>query len=171
MSGCSHERDVLDLVAIGQWPDRADVALRTHVTDCASCTQLAAVADAVREWGAEGLVPHPPDASVVWYRAQRRARESAARAASRPVWLAQVLAATVLAVAIVWIGPGVAWYQDLWQSARAAFPAMPTMASLSVEMPTWSPAAGWGRVALLVVGALAVLGTAIVGALKLADDQ
>ena len=128
VSGCSHERDVLDLVAIGQWPDRADAALRTHVTDCASCTELAAVADAVRAWGEEGLVPRPPDASVVWHRAQRRARESAARAASRPVWVAQVLAATVFAFAIVWIGPGVTWYQDLWQSARAAFPAMPSMA-------------------------------------------
>ncbi len=171
VSGCSHERDVLDLVAIGQWPDRADAALRTHVTDCASCTELAAVADAVRAWGEEGLVPRPPDASVVWHRAQRRARESAARTASRPVWVAQAAAVVVFVVAVVWIGPGAAWYQDLWRSALASVPTGPSMASLSVALPTWSPAGGWGRVALLVVGALAVLGSAIVGALKLADDQ
>lgn len=170
LTGCSHEREVLDLVAIGQWPARADAALRAHVDSCASCAELASVADAVREWGDAVAVPRLPDASAVWHRAQRRARESAARAASRPVWVAQAAAVAVFVVALVWMGPGWSWYQSVGQSAVAAVPTMPSL-SATVDAPSWTPEAGWGRVGLIALAAVAVVGSIIFGAVKLADDQ
>ena len=45
---CPCERDVLDLVAIGQWPSRADEALRAHVAACATCAEVASIAAVVR---------------------------------------------------------------------------------------------------------------------------
>jgi len=157
---CPCERDVLDLVAIGQWPSRADETLRAHVAACATCAEVAVVAAAVREWADEADNPQPvkvPDASVVWYRAQVRARQEATRRASRPVLVAQLVALVAVVIAAVWIGPEL---------------------SLSVSMPDlsgWWPSLpgseqfGWiGWAALAAVGASILLGSI---ALLLTADQ
>lgn len=130
---CLHERDVLDLVAVGQWPARADAALRTHVTTCASCTEVAAVAVAVREWDEAGPAVHVPDASVVWFRAQMRAREEALRKASRPVLVAQLAAVVVVLAAVAWVGPGWSWLTSSWPDWS---PSVPTF---SVDIQAWWP--------------------------------
>ena len=72
---CPCESEVLGLVSMGQWPARADAALRAHVDDCDVCGDLAAAAAAILEL--RDAPEHPvsvPDASVVWYRAQIHAR-------------------------------------------------------------------------------------------------
>ena len=38
---CQFEEQVLAAVASGDWPDRADQALRAHVTECSTCADLA----------------------------------------------------------------------------------------------------------------------------------
>jgi hypothetical protein len=103
---CPRERDVLDLVAIGRWPDRADHELVAHVARCASCADLAAVAVAVADLRDEEARPRVPDAALVWHRAQIRARADAARLAARPLLLAQAagLAALVVLLTIWWAG-------------------------------------------------------------------
>jgi hypothetical protein len=99
---CLHESDVLDLVAIGQWPARADETLRAHVAGCGVCRDLAAVAAAVGGLADQTrLATRVPDASVVWLRARLRARHESARRAARPVLFAQILGALVAVAVLV----------------------------------------------------------------------
>ena len=97
---CLRAEDVLDALSARQWPDRCGGGLRAHVAGCATCTDLVQVAAALlgdRElaWR-EARVP---PSSVVWWRAQLRAREDAARTAARPLAFIQGIAATVA----VWV--------------------------------------------------------------------
>ena len=96
MCECDREQDELDAIAAGRWPERCNDSLRAHVNACGVCADLADVAGAVvddREtpWS-EG---HIPSAGIVWWRAQLRAREEAARAAGRPVAFIQGVAGSV----------------------------------------------------------------------------
>jgi hypothetical protein len=144
---CACERDVLDLVAIGQWPSRADEALRAHVAACTTCAEVAAVAAAVREWADDSDTAEPvkvPDASVVWYRAQVRAREEATRRASRPVLVAQLVALVAVVVAAVWIGPELsfslsipdlaAWWPELPRPEQFGWLGWATVAAVGVSI-------------------------------------
>jgi hypothetical protein len=93
-SECLREPDVVDAVRSGQWPDRGEPGLRTHVESCAVCAEVAAVAlalHAAREnaWCAVRV----PTAAHVWWRAQRRARQEAVRAAERPMTIVEGVAA------------------------------------------------------------------------------
>ena len=151
---CAHERDVLDLVAIGQWPARADEALRAHVAACGTCAEVAAVAAAVRDWadGADAVVPAiVPDASVVWYRAQVRAREEATRRASRPVLVAQLVALVAVVMAAVWIGPEL--------SLSLSMPMMPDLSGWWPSLPSQEQFGWLGWAALAAVGASILLGS------------
>jgi len=157
---CACERDVLDLVAIGQWPSRADETLRAHVAACATCAEVAAVAAAVREWADETDNPQPvkvPDASVVWYRAQVRARQEATRRASRPVLVAQLVALVAVVIAAVWIGPELSLSVSM-PDLSGWWPSLP-----GSEQFSWL---GWAVVA--AVGASILLGSI---ALLLTADQ
>lgn len=153
---CPYERDVLDLVAIGQWPGRADAILRTHAQACATCAEVAAVAAAVREWADEPAPVVVPDASVVWYLAQVRAREDAARRASLPVLAAQLVAVATVILAVITIGPSAEWYVSLLPDF--SLPAVTVPAVNIPAVSTWSWLA-WGTVAavvtLLLAGGLA----------------
>ncbi|HVW03566.1 MAG TPA: hypothetical protein VHB78_01100 [Vicinamibacterales bacterium] len=140
---CPRETDVLDLVAIGQWPARADAGLRAHVAACASCTDLASVAMAVvdaRDTGAARV--RVPDASLVWFRAQLRAREEATRRAARPLWVAQMAALGVAAIALaLWSGGLMDWFvggvASAWTTTVDVF-ARETVASTSPDNGLWS---------------------------------
>lgn len=172
---CSHERDVLDLVAIGQWPQRADAQLRAHVAQCAGCAEVAEIAVAVREWNEVALVAPVPDASIVWRRAQVKAREAAARTASKPVWVAQGFALVALVVALVWMGPGAGWYASLWSGVTAAVPALnvslPAVSFWPESVSAETLTAGWGRAIVLAVGALVLLASVAIGALRFSEDR
>jgi len=106
MSECPFESDVLDALASRRWPARADAALATHVASCAGCADLAAVAGALLHEGETAYAAaHVPPAAAVWHRAQLRAREDAARAATRPIGFVQGVAfacgvAAVMAAAV-----------------------------------------------------------------------
>jgi hypothetical protein len=114
--------DVLDLAAMGRWPDRADAALRAHVAECGVCADLAAVASVVAAGHAESLdQASVPDASLVWYRAAWRARESSTRRALRPLAVVHVAALACLVVACVMgAGTGLTWLAASWHATRDA---------------------------------------------------
>lgn len=168
-TSCACERDVLDLVAIGQWPARADETLRAHVAACATCAEVASIAGVVRDWAGETEAAQPvkmPDASVVWYRAQVRAREDAARRASRPVLVAQLLAVAAVALAVFWIGPNISLSGALpdlngWWAALPSLPALPDVSAEHFSRFSWL---GWAALAALgawaIVGSIAYLLTA-----------
>ena len=93
---CPREQDVLDALASGRWPDKCGDDLQVHVNECAVCSDLASVAPALLDdretaWTETRV----PPAGVVWWHAQLRAREDAARAAGRPVAFIQGIAASV----------------------------------------------------------------------------
>ena len=118
MRECAHERDVLDLVLSERWPDRCDPDLVAHARACDVCRDVVAVAIAMRadeaRVEAEIIAASPrhqsvvPDATLVWWRAQLRAHEDAARTAARPIAMVQGIGIGIGLVAAVSLGR-VAW--------------------------------------------------------------
>jgi hypothetical protein len=92
---CAREQDVLDMLAARRWPDRCEPELEAHIRACAVCGDLtnaaAALLDEHESAWAEARIPA---SGVVWWRAQMRAREEAARAAARPIAFVQGVAAS-----------------------------------------------------------------------------
>jgi hypothetical protein len=93
---CNCEEEVLDAIAARRWPGRCNPDLLVHVTSCGICADLVQVATALLDdrelaWSDARI----PPSGVVWWRAQLRAREDAARAAARPLAFIQGVAASV----------------------------------------------------------------------------
>jgi hypothetical protein len=106
-SECPREQDVLDAVQSRRWPNRASDELRAHVVNCDVCADLAVVAGALLDGDEAGTARHEvPPASLVWWRAQLRAREEAAQAALRPIRVAQL--AAWICVALLLLGTSAA---------------------------------------------------------------
>jgi hypothetical protein len=115
----------------GASPDAwVDTTLAAHLGECESCAEIAALARAFRdEREAACAASHPPAAGAVWWRAQRRAREDAARRAVRPISFVHGIAlgcAAAAVFAIVGLGLGdvranlVQWWNAFhWPSAPA----------------------------------------------------
>jgi len=102
MHACEREPDVLDALARDWWPNRADDDLRAHVAGCASCTDLVVVAGALqKELAVATDARRLPPADIVWWRAQLRARDEAARRATRPIAVAHGVAIAVSTV-VAW---------------------------------------------------------------------
>jgi hypothetical protein len=101
---------VLDALTSGRWPERVDAMLRTHVASCAICTDIVNVAGAILEGRDDNVVDmRIPSSAVMWWRAQMRARQEAAREASRPIAIAQIVgvasAVALLVAAVVLLSP------------------------------------------------------------------
>jgi len=132
---CPHEADILDLVAIDQWPARADAALRAHAESCEVCGDLAAAASAIVQLREETPAAdvRVPDASVVWYRAQMRARAENMQRASRPILVVQYAAlACALVIALAFSGPVIGWAGAWWQWLVGT---VPSFADLTIQAP------------------------------------
>ncbi|MEO8482990.1 MAG: hypothetical protein ABI634_12320 [Acidobacteriota bacterium] len=178
-TACARETEVLDLIAIGQWPARADADLAAHVASCPNCVELALVASAivdVRDSG-EGY-RHLPDSGIVWLRAQMRAREDATNRAARPLWLAQFAGvAAVVAILAIWSSglmgsvSGVA--SSGWTSMTDLFARVPELFVLSIQPAgggTGAETATRWLIPGLIVATLGVIALAF-GVSKLADGD
>jgi hypothetical protein len=106
MIECPRESDVLDAIDSKRWPHRVDQELAEHVASCEICSDVLAVAAAMREdHDATRQDASLPSSGQVWWRAEMRVRQEAIRAASRPITVAYGVAACavlVLAVAASW---------------------------------------------------------------------
>ena len=139
---CSREQDVLDALSARRWPERCDADLRAHVAACAICTDLVDVATALLDdHEASWRDARMPPSGVVWWRAQLRAREDAARAAARPLGFIQGVAASVavwLVVALVRAVPPAsvstwrAWVTELIPDITSR---MPDVSSVTGAVP------------------------------------
>lgn len=101
---CVREQDVVDALASGRWPERVSDDLRCHVDGCDICADTLAVAlPLLLDRDAPGDEPHIPSSAVMWWRAQLRARQDAAREAARPIAVAQIVGgiSVVAALSIV----------------------------------------------------------------------
>ncbi len=85
---CPREDDVLDALTTGRFDDE----LRHHVASCSICADVIEVASPIlvdRE--DRSHAPHIPSSAVMWWRAQMRARQEAAREAARPIAVAHIV--------------------------------------------------------------------------------
>jgi predicted anti-sigma-YlaC factor YlaD len=130
---CRHETDILDLVAIGQWPTRASHELVAHAGRCPVCRDLASVAATLA--ASCDVVRHEirlPDATVVWQRAQLRARQEALRQAARPIVAVQTAGLFVLLAA------GVAWSGGLVDLVSTGFSGASSLIDAGREGWSWA---------------------------------
>jgi len=123
MIECPRETDVLDALASKRWPHRVDRELVDHVASCEVCTDVLAVAAAIREdhdatWSEVSV----PSSGQVWWRAEMRARQEAIREASRPLTFVYVVAVSVALVLLTAVG----WF---------AWPAVHDFAASIVSTP------------------------------------
>jgi hypothetical protein len=90
---CTREAEALDAVLSGGWPASVDADLRAHVESCPVCADVVMVAAAMRdEHTLACQQAQLPSAGLVWWRAELRARQEAARTAARPMTFIQVIA-------------------------------------------------------------------------------
>jgi hypothetical protein len=123
---CPREADVLEAVSMGRWPECADAELVAHVTSCPTCTDVAGISFALHDDRLALTLSAPvPASAIVWWRAQRRARAEAARAAARPLTIVQGIGAVcglaMLVAAVAFASPAFAhWFGGLASLLPAA---------------------------------------------------
>lgn len=99
---CSREQELLEALGSGTTLEEWDADLRTHAESCAICREIVTVAlPLLQEHRSAIEGAHPPSSGVVWWRAQMRARQEAARAATRPITVFQGVAAAASVAMIV----------------------------------------------------------------------
>ena len=144
---CTREDEVLEMLAARRWPDRCDAELEAHITTCDACGDLVTAAAALLEDHEHAWIEaRVPASAAVWWRAQVRGREEAARAAARPIAFIQGVAASCA----VWVA----------LSLLRAFPLPPVhlrhwLGTLSLPLPDISAIAAAlpGGMPLLVTAA------------------
>ncbi|HXH37923.1 MAG TPA: hypothetical protein VNN08_04810 [Thermoanaerobaculia bacterium] len=93
VSECPREQETLAVVQAGRWPDGCDDASRAHAAGCAICGDIVRVATLVtNDYQASLRTARVPNAGLVWWRMQRRARQEAVRTASRVITIVQAIA-------------------------------------------------------------------------------
>ena len=137
---CTRGDSVLEAINEGRWPDRADAALRDHVNGCSVCADLTQVAGLLQQ-DRDGALREArvPSSGLVWWRAQLRARQEAARAAERPIAFVEGLtvacglgvAFAILGLASPWVREWTSWTIDVF--ARA-IPGRPEVDLLTGSM-------------------------------------
>lgn len=167
---CEHEQDVLDLIAMDQWPTRASAALVAHASGCEVCRDLVIAASAIVEL--REAAPRPaalPDARVLWYRAQVQARADAARRATRPMVIAQAVAVTcALGLGLAWISAGATGLASWWQWLGGVAGSLGGVTDVAVVATT--PSALSRYVGFGVLG-LIVAAFVVYSIVELADDK
>jgi hypothetical protein len=103
---CDLEETVLNAALAGRWTDE----LRSHIRECAICSEVALVANACAV-EIKAVDESIPNAGLVWWKAQLQSRRRARERALLPILLAErlaVLVATTCAVGIlVWKLPAI----------------------------------------------------------------
>ena len=126
---CDRELEVWRAVDARHWPEHCDEELRAHVAACAECTDVVDVASAISEEHAAAMrEAHVPASGAVWWRAQLRVRQDAARTARRAMNVIQA-AVVVAALGIVAAIGGFAWVPGLLTSVHWNLPLIVALAA------------------------------------------
>ena len=110
---CEKEHQVAAAVRFGALSEE----LKEHVAVCEVCAEVMLVAGLL----CQEIVPatahlDPPDAALLWRRAQYSARRKALAKATAPIRIARICALVVALVAVPWLLTSVnvlSWYPDL----------------------------------------------------------
>ena len=159
---CVREDEVLMMVSTDRWPDDAPAELREHADQCQVCRELGLAAGVVSK-EAEASAPNLPSSGTVWWRAQLRARQEAAKQVVRPITAAQMLAfAAMVGVAGAVFGATTQWFQrglgTLGRAIADGVASIP-LPSLPQDLST-VPMSSW--IILFVVGIGLIAGAAVV---------
>ena len=101
---CEQEPRVLEAATSGQWKP----ALRRHLEECSACAEVALVASFMNEAEADPAEARLPDAELVWWKAQLKARRAAAERATQPIAMVEKAAcaggglALIAVLAVLW---------------------------------------------------------------------
>lgn len=157
---CDRSGDVVAAAMAGELSSAADTELRRHLAGCESCRDLALVVSTLRVERDRSRRQAPaPSAGLVWWRAELRERQEAARRAAAPVTLVHAAAlVAVLVVAVVSFSTFAHW---AWAAPLTDFlPAIPTWAETTQSLADLSPALRWalalGATAWLIAAPVAV---------------
>jgi hypothetical protein len=153
---CDREPDAFEAASLGWWPDRADDDLRAHVATCESCAEVIAVASALQQDRHEAVQRAPIlPAEVVWWRAEWRAREEAARAAARPITVAHVIAVACAGIAALALVGGTFGWLRTWSGWVVGL--LPSVADTSTALPDSATLAQWSLPLAVGLGAWLLL--------------
>jgi len=146
---------VLDALAAGRWPARCESELQSHVAQCPVCMDLGEVVGSLTAehdelWSAIEV----PSAGTVWWRAQVRARQEAARQASRPITVVQTAGAIVAAIAVVAVFYVSAPWLTMW---IATAPELPSFELPAISLPSLASPGMWRWVAIAALITWAVI--------------
>lgn len=161
--GCVREKEVAQLLELGQWPQASPAELRAHAADCRACSARVMLTQSFQAArGAAMSVAQLPSAGALWWRAQLRRRNEALARVSRPMLGAQVFA---LAVATVLTVGALAW--ALRGGLRLSVSPMEWLKNMggamhwSALVPDALPGGAWWWVAPLVAMLVAAGGVAV----------
>jgi hypothetical protein len=99
-NSCSRESDVIDALLNDGLPND----LRAHVCVCEVCSGVMLVTHALlQEVAPVSAELRPPDAAVVWRRAQSLAREKAMAKARQPIRITRIASLVAAAIVLPWL--------------------------------------------------------------------
>lgn len=163
---CAREAELLDALQATAWPECCSEELRVHVSACPPCGELAAIVlPLLDEHRTAALEARVPSSAIVWWKAQRRARLEAARAAAQPItilqWLSGACAAGLMAGAIGYVSPAA---RQVVLAAWSMLSALTMPENLALSAVPWtelvlspvSMAAAMALTMALVVAPLAI---------------
>jgi hypothetical protein len=130
---CVREKELLDLLDRGQWPQACADELSAHVVGCRACSELALVKQAFQAARATTMSARSlPSAGALWWRAQLRRRNAAIERISRPILGAQIFA---LGMILVLAAGALAWQVRRGLHLAAWIEALPQTLHLDALWP------------------------------------
>jgi hypothetical protein len=152
---CHREHEVLEALASDATQQEWSAELRSHADGCAICRDIVVVAlPLLQEHRAAVEGAHPPYSGVVWWRAQMRARQEAARVATRPITVLQGVAAASAVALFLMLLSATAPTLSGWFGGLSDFSGLRDLLTLpEIDLASLKPSTGMG---LLLAGACAV---------------
>jgi hypothetical protein len=120
---CPFEEQVLRAVTSGDWPDRVDQTLTSHVTECATCADLAMVGALLKDDHAAAVAESTCRRAARCGGVRRSGRGRGAARRGAPIFIAQAVAAAALvgliAAVVSWVWPKMSAAGSLLHAASA----------------------------------------------------
>jgi hypothetical protein len=138
---CSFEKEILEALQAGHWPNGCAEELRAHVETCAGCRDLVLVTQTFQCARSESVRQSREESpSLIWWRAQLRRRYAATEQIARPITIAQIFAMLVtLLVAVAFVASqyrhGLHW-ASWWPGLAPTRLLHP--ASIALVKPDWN---------------------------------
>ncbi len=99
---CTREKEVVDLLHRGHWPQASPADLRAHVDLCRSCSDLVLVTETFHAAKAPtAATVQLPTSGALWWRAQLRRRNQTIERINKPILGAQIFAFAMTLLVVI----------------------------------------------------------------------